>query len=73
MCIRDFKVGRDSFSWEVSYYSLYSLDLIPSDFKLFNYFKHYFGGNHYNDEKVVKTVFNCWLSKKATSFFEEVV
>ena len=57
---RDFKAGRDSFGWEFLGHS-----------HLFCYFKHHLGGNHFNDNEVVKMVENSWLSDKTASLFKE--
>ena len=69
--VRDFKTGRDSFGWKVLDNSPYSLDLTPSDFHLFSYFKFHFSGKYCNDKDVVKTVLTSWLLEKQVSFFEE--
>ena len=69
---RNFKVGHDSFGWEVLGHYPYSLDLTPSDFHLFCYLKHDLGGNHYNNNEVPKTALTSWLSEQAASSFKKI-
>ena len=43
------------FGWEVWGYSSYSLNITPSDFHLFCFFRHHLDGKYYNDNEVMKT------------------
>ena len=69
--VRHCNAGRDSFGWEVLDHLPYSLDLKPSDLRLFRYLKHHLRGNRYNDKEIVKTAVTFWLSEQAVSFFDE--
>ncbi|GBM27897.1 hypothetical protein AVEN_256692-1 [Araneus ventricosus] len=80
---RDFKAGRDnghddSRSGRPSVIGLfwlgrppYSTDLAPSNFHLFRHLKHNLSGNHYNEDKNMKTAVTSWLSEQAASVYEE--
>ncbi|GFW76853.1 uncharacterized protein TNCV_59511 [Trichonephila clavipes] len=48
-----------------------SPDLAPSNFYLFWYLKHSFGGKCFSDNEEVKAAVNSWLSDRVEDFFEE--
>ncbi|GFX44207.1 mariner Mos1 transposase [Trichonephila clavipes] len=61
----------ESFGWEVLDHAPYSPNLAPSDFYLFRYLKHSFGGKRFSDNEEVKAATNSWLSVPEADFFEE--
>ena len=62
---RNFKAGSDSFGWEMFSHSLYSLDLMLSDFHLFCYLKLQLRPRSYNK-------LECWGHHKTFIYIMKI-
>jgi hypothetical protein len=59
-----------TFSWEQFDHSLYSPDLVPSDFYLFLHLKSFLGGRRFHDDEVKEAV-TTWFASQAAAFYDE--
>jgi histone-lysine N-methyltransferase SETMAR len=55
--------------WELLEHPPYSLNLTPSDFRLFGPLKNHLGGKHFTDEEVVETEVQKWLRQQSKDFY----
>ena len=61
-----------SFRWGQMDHSLYSSDLVPSDFHLFLHLKKFLGGKRFDDDDDLKDEVQKCLTSQAAAFYEGI-
>jgi len=67
------KIYLETLKWEVLPHSLYSPDIAPSDYHLFQSMAHSLADQHLHSYEEIKNWVNTWIASKDEQFFRREI